>query len=121
MTGNKGTLPKTTKAKVQVKTTSTKNPAPKTTAAKATKSAPVAKAATAEKPTPAEKPIQTEIVEAIKAPEKIEKKTAQSSQIQFEQIAQRAYLLFEQRGYAHGFDREDWLEAEKQLKFESLN
>ncbi|PZM84079.1 MAG: hypothetical protein DKT66_05405 [Candidatus Melainabacteria bacterium] len=114
------------KAKVQVKTTSTKNPAPKNpapkaTAAKTTKSAPVAKAATAEKPTPAEKPIQTETLESIKAPEKIDKKTAQSSQIQFEQIAQRAYLLFEQRGYAHGFDREDWLEAEKQLKFESLN
>lgn len=109
-----------------MKITSTKNPtqkspAPKTTAAKNTKSAPVAKAATTEKPTPAEKPIQKEIAEALKAPEKIEKKTAHSSQIQFEQIAQRAYLLFEQRGYAHGFDREDWLEAEKQLKFESLN
>ena len=30
-------------------------------------------------------------------------------------IAQRAYELYEQRGYAHGHDREDWLEAERQL------
>jgi len=69
----------------------------------------------AEKPTPK---VET-VVE--KAPEKIEKKVAQAPQIQFEQIAQRAFELFAKRGYVHGFDREDWLEAENQLKFESLN
>jgi len=98
-----------------VKTTSSKNPAPKTPAAKATK-APAAKTATAEKPTPI-----VEKTEAIKAPEKTEKKVAQAPQVQLEQIAQRAYELFEKRGYIHGFDREDWLEAERQLKIESLN
>ncbi|MBU6433521.1 MAG: DUF2934 domain-containing protein [Nitrospirae bacterium] len=30
-------------------------------------------------------------------------------------IAQRAYELYEQRGYAHGHDREDWIEAERQI------
>ena len=99
-----------------VKTTSSKNPAPKTTTAKSTKSAPAAKTATVEKPQPV-----MEKAETIKAPEKTEKKVAQAPQIQFEQIALRAYLLFEQRGYVHGFDNEDWLEAERQLKFESLN
>ena len=30
-------------------------------------------------------------------------------------IAQRAYELYAQRGHAHGYDREDWLEAERQI------
>jgi len=30
-------------------------------------------------------------------------------------IAQRAYELYAQRGHAHGHDREDWLEAERQI------
>jgi hypothetical protein len=32
-----------------------------------------------------------------------------------EQIAQRAYQLWEKRGKAHGSDLEDWLEAEREL------
>ncbi|MBN1869204.1 MAG: DUF2934 domain-containing protein [Candidatus Omnitrophica bacterium] len=28
-------------------------------------------------------------------------------------IRERAYKLFEQRGYIHGFDLDDWLKAEK--------
>ncbi|MFH1132156.1 MAG: DUF2934 domain-containing protein [Pseudomonadota bacterium] len=32
-----------------------------------------------------------------------------------EQIAERAYKLFEQRGYTHGTDMNDWLQAEKEL------
>jgi hypothetical protein len=31
------------------------------------------------------------------------------------QIAERAYELFLARGRVHGYEREDWLEAEKQL------
>lgn len=30
-------------------------------------------------------------------------------------IRQRAYLLFEQRGYEHGHDFEDWLQAEAEI------
>ena len=30
-------------------------------------------------------------------------------------IAQKAYGLFEQRGFVHGYDLQDWLEAEKQV------
>ena len=30
-------------------------------------------------------------------------------------IAQRAYELFEERGFAHGHDVEDWLQAEREL------
>jgi Protein of unknown function (DUF2934) len=33
-----------------------------------------------------------------------------------EQIAQRAYELYLARGSVHGHEREDWLEAEKQLR-----
>jgi hypothetical protein len=33
-----------------------------------------------------------------------------------EQIAQRAYQLYLARGQAEGYDREDWLKAEKQLR-----
>lgn len=32
-----------------------------------------------------------------------------------EQIAQRAYALFEARGKLHGFDQEDWVQAEREL------
>ena len=34
-------------------------------------------------------------------------------------IAQRAYELYAQRGHAHGHDREDWLEAERQILSEA--
>ncbi len=30
-------------------------------------------------------------------------------------IAQRAYELYVQRGFQHGYHKEDWLEAEKQV------
>jgi hypothetical protein len=33
-----------------------------------------------------------------------------------EEIAQRAYELYLARGGAHGYDLEDWLEAERQLR-----
>jgi len=32
-----------------------------------------------------------------------------------EQVRQRAYELFEARGYEHGHDREDWLQAETEI------
>jgi DUF2934 family protein len=31
-------------------------------------------------------------------------------------IAQRAYEIYVARGYVNGFDREDWLRAERELK-----
>jgi DUF2934 family protein len=31
-------------------------------------------------------------------------------------IAERAYEIYADRGYADGFDREDWLRAERELK-----
>jgi hypothetical protein len=31
-------------------------------------------------------------------------------------IAQRAHEIYVERGYADGFDREDWLRAEHELK-----
>ena len=31
-------------------------------------------------------------------------------------IAKRAHEIYVDRGYAHGFDREDWLQAERELK-----
>ena len=33
----------------------------------------------------------------------------------YDEIQRRAFLLFESRGSIHGHDREDWLEAERQL------
>jgi hypothetical protein len=32
-----------------------------------------------------------------------------------EEIRRRAYELFEQRGYNHGSDYEDWLRAEREI------
>ena len=31
------------------------------------------------------------------------------------EIARRAYELYEQRGYTHGYDIDDWLMAEREL------
>jgi hypothetical protein len=38
-----------------------------------------------------------------------------------EQIAERAYAKFKQRGEEHGHDREDWLEAEREAREGSRN
>lgn len=37
-----------------------------------------------------------------------------------QQIAQRAYELYQQRGGAHGRDLEDWLTAERELRNQNL-
>jgi HSP20 family molecular chaperone IbpA len=39
----------------------------------------------------------------------------------FEEVRRRAYELFEQRGYAEGGDREDWLRAEQELLWSPLS
>lgn len=39
----------------------------------------------------------------------------QSVQAIYNQVARRAYELFLQRGYAHGFHTDDWLQAESEL------
>jgi hypothetical protein len=36
-----------------------------------------------------------------------------------DEIARRAYQLFEKRGAAHGQDRDDWLQAERELQQET--
>lgn len=45
---------------------------------------------------------------------------ASEQQIQ-SRIRERAYQLFVKRGRAHGFDRQDWLEAERQVRKELQN
>ena len=44
-----------------------------------------------------------------------EKETSLSSNVTFEQIAQRAYQIYQERGDNPGSDVDDWLEAERQL------
>lgn len=39
----------------------------------------------------------------------------------FEEIRRRAYELFEQRGYAEGWERADWLQAEQELLWSPLS
>jgi hypothetical protein len=50
-------------------------------------------------------------------------KTTQSSTtpptVRLEEIALRAYEKFVQRGCLHGFDQQDWLEAEEELLAEA--
>ncbi|MBX9952303.1 MAG: DUF2934 domain-containing protein [Candidatus Obscuribacterales bacterium] len=41
--------------------------------------------------------------------------------VRLELISERAHKLFENRGCVHGFDLQDWLEAEKQLSSDSIN
>jgi len=44
--------------------------------------------------------------------------THESTEDLTQKIQQKAYELFEQRGYSHGNDLSDWLEAEKIVKAE---
>jgi HSP20 family molecular chaperone IbpA len=39
----------------------------------------------------------------------------------FEEVRRRAYELFERRGYADGWEREDWLRAERELLWSPLS
>jgi hypothetical protein len=41
-----------------------------------------------------------------------------SNRLTYQQIAERAFMLWQQRGYSHGHHVEDWLRAEAQLKQE---
>ena len=44
-----------------------------------------------------------------------EKETSLSTSATFEQIAARAYQIYQERGDNPGSDVDDWLEAERQL------
>ena len=44
--------------------------------------------------------------------------TTRRVELPSEAIAKRAYQLFERRGRVHGHDREDWVQAEKELRTE---
>lgn len=50
------------------------------------------------------KPVATKSANAVGTP-----------QDTLEQIRRRAYELFEQRGYQHGFAEQDWLQAESEI------
>ena len=43
-------------------------------------------------------------------------KTIVQPDVSYEQIAMRAYELFEQEGFMHGNDVDHWLRAERELK-----
>ena len=51
----------------------------------------------------------------------VESRNEQHQAIILETIAKRAYQLFEERGRAHGSDREDWITAEKELLQNDFN
>ena len=51
----------------------------------------------------------------------VESRNEQHQEIILETIAKRAYQLFEERGCAHGSDREDWITAEKELLQDDFN
>ena len=42
------------------------------------------------------------------------------SETEHEMIAERAYLKAQKRNFAPGFELDDWLEAEKEIKNQSL-
>ena len=51
----------------------------------------------------------------------VESRNEQHQEIILQTIAKRAYQLFEERGCAHGSDREDWITAEKELLQNDFN
>ncbi|MDE3199873.1 MAG: DUF2934 domain-containing protein [Acidobacteriota bacterium] len=81
-------------------------------------------AETVKKPTTPRKPRATASAATPAAPKKTaapKKKTATrkakvvSISVTHEQIAALAHRYFEERGYAHGHDADDWLRAEAEL------
>ena len=50
-----------------------------------------------------------------------ESRNNQHQEIILSTIVKRAYQLFERRGYAHGFDLDDWIAAEKELLQNDFN
>ena len=42
-------------------------------------------------------------------------KSSIDEKVLWEQIAEKAYALYEKRGRVHGYHLEDWLEAERQV------
>ncbi len=102
------------KEKVTTTKAANVNPAPKSTTkeTKATETkTTTAKAAVAEKETA----IKQESISAVES----KKQKIDKSAITAEHIAVRAYLLWQERGFNHGGDVNDWLRAEAELK--SLN
>lgn len=52
-------------------------------------------------------------------PKNADERMLKSKEITQEQIANRAYELWLKRGCEHGFDVEDWIKAEEELKHET--
>lgn len=44
-----------------------------------------------------------------------QKKTTDQKQLNHEQVALRAYQIWQERGCTHGHDCEDWVKAEEEL------
>jgi hypothetical protein len=51
----------------------------------------------------------------------VESRNQQHQEIIQSIVAKRAYQLFEQRGGVHGFDLDDWINAEKELLCDDFN
>ena len=51
-----------------------------------------------------------------KGPSKKSNGNGHADQLSSEEVARRAYEIYQSRGGEHGADFDDWLEAEKQLK-----
>ena len=81
----------------------------KKTAAPVTEAAPV----TTPAPTPAPAVVAVAKTEAAVATVST---TQAATNIPHALIAQRAYELFCARGYRHGFETQDWLQAERELR-----
>lgn len=84
------------------KTTAKKAPAKKTVAAKPANPEIAAKKPAAKKVV-AKKTVAAPVAEVVAAPA-------------HEQISQRAYLIWANRGFSHGDPKQDWIQAERELK-----
>jgi hypothetical protein len=46
----------------------------------------------------------------------VQSRNRREPSVKSNEVAQVAYTLFERRGRVHGFDQQDWLEAERLVK-----
>jgi hypothetical protein len=52
----------------------------------------------------------------VDAQEQLDAKSNFSTEEYAARVANKAYELFERRGYQHGFDQEDWYQAERLIQ-----
>lgn len=108
--------PKTPTVKKTASTTATSKPATKKVATESKVSTKIAATATTKKSAPTKKTPATELAKSASAKKSPAKKAPPvSPEHRYHMIATAAYFLAERRGFAGGYQMQDWIAAEAEI------